>query len=75
MTDPTQWEYRSIMLGTSWSPMKDEEMEDILNEWGEDGWEVLAVVPVPNGMKVRIIAKRKLDLRVRRRRSMPSVEK
>jgi len=62
------------MLGTSWSPLKDEEMEDILNEWGEDGWEVLAVVPVPNGMKVRIIAKRQLGLRARRRRSMPSIE-
>lgn len=74
MSDLNRWEYRSMLIGTSWSPIKDEEMEGILNEWGEEGWEVFAVVPMPSGMKMRVIAKRPLTVGARQRRSMPAMD-
>lgn len=74
MAGSSQWEYRVFSSGTSWAASKDEEMEATLNQLGEECWEVVAVYPLSGGTKARVIAKRPLDLRERRRRSLPSIE-
>lgn len=64
------WEYRVQTMGSFWGGVKDGELEALLNEWGEEGWEVFAVHDTP-GAKVMIVAKRPLTLATRRRRSLP----
>ncbi|MBN2386358.1 MAG: DUF4177 domain-containing protein [Anaerolineales bacterium] len=71
MSETIQWEYRIESFGTFFSSPKDEDMAEILNEWGEEGWEVVHVHSYPNTSKALVIAKRPLDLSTRRRRSMP----
>lgn len=66
-----RWEYRVESLGSAFSHPKDEEIEEKLNEWGEDGWEIIDVSPPFGSTKIRIVAKRPLSERERRRRSMP----
>lgn len=67
-----QWEYRVQTFGSFFSSIKAQELEEILNEWGEEGWEVVAVHVIENTSKINVIAKRPLTSRVRRLRSMPS---
>ena len=67
-----QWEYRVQTVGAFFSGVKAEELEELLNEWGEDGWEVVAAHIVENANKINVIAKRPLTDRVRRERSRPS---
>jgi len=66
-----KWEYLVQSLGGTFSSPKDEEIESTLNDWGEDGWEVLAVIQHYSTNKVRVVAKRPLSDRARRQRSMP----
>ena len=43
----SMWEYRfEINLGDEGGP-RDKDIEQSLNELGQDGWELIAVVPVP----------------------------
>lgn len=70
MPEPIQWEYRVQSVGKFWGT-KDEEIEALLNEWGEEGWEAVAVFPSSRSADVTIVAKRPLTLATRRRRSMP----
>jgi len=72
MSESTPWEYRVKSIGRFWGT-KDEEIEALLNEWGEQGWEAVAAC-VSSSDKVTIIAKRPLTLATRRRRSMPGGE-
>lgn len=72
MPENNQWEYLSMTLGSFWSSGKDEEIEQHLNEIGEQGWEVVSVYPLENTHKSRVIAKRVLTTNVRRQRSLPS---
>jgi hypothetical protein len=74
MADPFEWEYRVITSGTNWAVSKDEELEAVLNQLGEECWEVVAMYPVPGGMKVRVVAKKPLTARTRRLRSMPGLD-
>lgn len=67
-----QWEYRVQTFGGLFRSIKAEELEETLNAWGEDGWEVIAVHRVEGTYKINIIAKRPLTDRIRRLRSMPS---
>ena len=67
-----QWEYRVQTVGAFFSGVKADELEELLNEWGEDGWEVVAAHIVENANKINVIAKRPLTDRVRRERSRPS---
>lgn len=67
-----QWEYRVQTIGGFFTGIKADEMEDLLNGWGEDGWEVVSTHIIENANKVNIIAKRPLIDRVRRERSRPS---
>jgi hypothetical protein len=38
MGDIPLWEYWAESIGSTWSGLKDEDLEAILNEWGADGW-------------------------------------
>jgi hypothetical protein len=69
----TQWEYRVVTVGGFFKGVKADELEDMLNEWGEDGWEVVAASIIENANKINVIAKRPLTDRVRRDRSRPSL--
>ncbi len=71
MDERTQWEYRVETFGSFFRSVRPEELEASLDEWGEDGWEVFAVYPVPNSTRTMVIARRPLTLLERRRRSMP----
>jgi hypothetical protein len=70
--DIKQWEYRVQTVGAFFSGVKAEELEELLNEWGEDGWEVVSTHIIENANKINVIAKRPLTDRVRRERSRPS---
>ena len=67
----TQWEYRVQTVGSFWSGVKADELEALLNEWGEAGWEVVSTHILENANKINVIAKRPLTDRVKRARSMP----
>jgi hypothetical protein len=71
MAENNQWEYLAITMGSFWRPGKDEEVAQLLNEIGEQGWEVVSVYPMENTQKSRVIAKRMLTIRIRRKRSLP----
>ena len=71
MTESNQWEYRIQTMGSTFSQPKDEDLETLLNEWGEEGWEVIAAQNQESTNKVRIIAKRPLSRSTRRSRSWP----
>ena len=67
-----QWEYRVQTVGAFWSGVKADELEQLLNEWGEEGWEVVSTHIIENANKINVIAKRPLTREALRRRSMPS---
>jgi len=67
-----QWEYRVQTIGGFFTGIKADELEEVLNEWGEDGWEVVATHIIENANKINVIAKRPLTDRVRRERSRPT---
>ncbi len=66
-----QWEYRAQTIGSFWSGVKANELEQILNDWGEEGWEVVSTHIIENQNKINVIAKRPLSSTTRRFRSMP----
>lgn len=66
-----KWEYRVQTVGGFWSGVKAEELERTLNEWGEQGWEVVSTHILENQNKVNVIAKRPLTRETIRLRSMP----
>jgi hypothetical protein len=65
-----QWEYRVQTIGSIFGT-KDENIEAVLNEWGNEGWEVTHVYTPEGSGKVTIVAKRPLSSTTRRFRSMP----
>ena len=71
MAEQTQWEYRVRTIGGLLGT-KDEQIQDRLNEWGEEGWEAINVYTPEGSGKVTMVAKRPLTTEARRRRSMPS---
>lgn len=72
MPDETQlWEYRVQTVGSFFSGVKADELEQLLNEWGEEGWEVVSTHILENMNKINVIAKRPLTERARRRRTLP----
>ena len=70
MAEQTQWEYRVLTIGRMWGT-KDEQIQALLNEWGEEGWEAINVYTPEGSGKVTMVAKRPLTSEIRRRRSMP----
>jgi hypothetical protein len=67
-----KWEYRVQTVGSFWSGVKADELEQLLNEWGEEGWEVVSTHILENANKINVIAKRLLSSTTRRLRSMPA---
>lgn len=61
MNELKKWEYRVQTVGSALKGAKDEEIEALLGEWGEEGWEVIAAHALEGSNKVRIIAKRPLS--------------
>ena len=73
MPDETQlWEYRVQAVGSFFSGVKADELEQLLNEWGEDGWEVVSTHIKEKENKINVIAKRPLTREAKRMRSMPA---
>jgi hypothetical protein len=71
MVDEVQkWEYCVQTIGNIFGT-KDENIEAMLNEWGDDGWEVTHVYTAEGSGKVTVVAKRPLKRETRRSRSMP----
>jgi hypothetical protein len=66
-----QWEYRVQTVGSFWLGVKADELEQLLNAWGEEGREVVSTHIIENTNKINVIAKRPLSLMYRRFRSMP----
>ena len=71
MTGATQWEYHVFSVGGFWSAPGEEQMETLLNELGQDGWEVVSSFPAHNSSKVTFVARRPLTSAVRRQRTWP----
>ena len=72
MPDEMQlWEYRVQIVGSMWTGVKANELEQLLNSWGEEGWEVVDTHLLEYTLKINVIAKRPLSERARRKRSMP----
>lgn len=70
MTETQLWEYQVITIGNVFGT-KDEQIQQTLNEWGAQGWEVTQVYTPSQSSKVTIVAKRPVTDRTRRQRSMP----
>jgi hypothetical protein len=66
-----QWEYRVQSVGGFFKGVPADELEALLNEWGEEGWEVVSTHILENANKINVIAKRPLARTTRRERSMP----
>ncbi len=66
-----QWEYHVQTVGSIFGT-KDEVIDEMLNELGEDGWEAVSVFSPENSGKVTLVFKRPLSDRARRERSRPS---
>jgi hypothetical protein len=67
-----QWEYRVQTVGGFFKGVPADELEELLNDWGEEGWEVVSTHILENANKINVIAKRPLARSTRRERSMPS---
>lgn len=65
-----QWEYRVQTIGSVFGT-KDEDIEETMDAWGEEGWEAINVFTPSGSGKITIVAKRPLTERVRRMRNMP----
>lgn len=72
--EPQKWEYRVQTIGNIFGT-KDEAIEALLNEWGEEGWEATQVYTPENSGKVTVVAKRPLTRETIRRRSMPQANR
>lgn len=72
MDEVKQWEYRVDIVGSALSAMKNEDLQAVLNEWGEEGWELISIFLLEHNNKMRLVAKRPLKQVSRRRRSWPS---
>jgi hypothetical protein len=71
MPETIQWEYRVLTLGSFLKGVKDDEFENILNQLGEESWEVVGLRTIENSNQAQIVAKRPLTRESRRWRSMP----
>ncbi len=52
------WEYRVETIGSYLRSTSDVDVEEMLAEWGQEGWEVIAFQPIYGSNKATIIAKR-----------------
>jgi len=71
MTDYIKWEYRIQTMGSALKQIKDDELEALVNEWGEEGWEIINAHNLESSNKIRIFAKRPLSKSSLRSRTWP----
>jgi hypothetical protein len=71
MSELVQWEYRVKTFGSFFKGVQDDSLAFELNQWGEEGWEVVGFRMIENSNQAQIVAKRPLTREVRRQRSMP----
>ena len=74
MAEQTKWEYRITEVGSFWKGTKPEDIEDYLNQLGDEGWEVINLHHPENSNKVWVTIKRPLTTTTRRHRSLPGEE-
>ncbi len=67
MIEPKKWEYRVSTAGSTFSQPKEDDLQEMLSEWGAEGWEVVAVHNLEGTNKIRLIAKRPLSGSVQRK--------
>jgi hypothetical protein len=72
MAQEAQWKFRVETLGSALRNLKDEELELILDSWGQEGWDVISVSNLTSSNKVRLVGKRPLTPGARRQRDWPS---
>jgi len=70
MTEYEKWEYRVETIGSAFGT-KDELLQDTLDEWGEEGWEVISARNSASSSKITIVAKRPLTRTEHRLRNLP----
>ncbi len=73
MPEITRWEYRVVSAGSFWNMPRDDDIEALLNDLGEEGWEVVSVFAQSGNNRARVVAKRPLSQAERRRRSRAGV--
>jgi hypothetical protein len=72
MDEKSLWEYRVESYGMgAFGGMKDDGLEALLNDWGEEGWEVIFMFQPQGGTKLRVIGRRALTRERRRERTLP----
>jgi hypothetical protein len=65
------WEYRVSEVGSAFNGPKPDVLEELLNQWGLEGWKVVSVTPQTSSFKLMIVARRPLSDSARRGRSQP----
>lgn len=74
MTEIQRWEYKyETHSGGAFRAPSDQEIQDYLNELGEQGWEVIDFVQHPNTNKIAFAAKRPLIGTARHRHQFQEV--
>lgn len=71
MDENTRWEYRVLTVGSFFKGAKDADLQAILDELGQDGWEVVGFRSIETSNQAQVIAKRPLTTHSRRERSLP----
>jgi len=71
MSEIRKWEYRTHTIGSALKSPKDDDFDALLNEWGEEGWEVIVAHHLEGSNKIRLIAKRETAHSIRRRSTWP----
>ncbi|HSB88570.1 MAG TPA: hypothetical protein VLD63_00945 [Anaerolineales bacterium] len=69
--DEAPWEYRVETLGSMLRSPKDDQLAELLNAWGEEGWEFASALLRRPSQAVTLIARRRLTRQERRRRTRP----
>ena len=71
MSKTSRWEYQVLSMGSGLKGPKDEQLQLVLNELGNQGWESASIYTQGQSPKVTIVVKRPLSESTRRQRSMP----
>ena len=58
--------------GSTFKTNKDEEIQEFLNQWGAEGWELITVHIFENTGKIRMYAKRALHTPPPRNKNWPA---
>lgn len=72
MDTQDKWEYHVEEVGSFWSSARPEEMQELLNAMGRDGWMLVSACPMQNTNKIVLIARRPLASRPARHSPWPA---